>query len=165
MLVWFLSFIVIGTDKFGSKPSYGMIFVSIIEIPLIIIPLDFISQPRFVSSIYLEIAGIAILSLALAFGSPVFIIKPFTKPKKLEPLRTHGFYSIIRHPLYFCDVFWPLGFSLIFQSLIGSLLVVFWLIVVYFFAWYEEINLLKAYGSEYEEYKKRVKKRLVPFIL
>jgi hypothetical protein len=33
--------------------------------------------------------------------------------------RTDGLYWIVRHPLMLCDIFWPLGWPLIFRSLIG----------------------------------------------
>jgi protein-S-isoprenylcysteine O-methyltransferase Ste14 len=47
---------------------------------------------------------------------------------RCEPLRTDGLYSVVRHPLMLCDVFWPLGLSLIFGSIIGVPLTPLWLL-------------------------------------
>lgn len=165
MLGWFLGLLVVGSKTFGKNTFFGIFAVAFAEIPRIILPLDFVKQPRFGDGYILSITGTVILIIALFFGSQVFWIKPFTKPQNVEKLKTSGLYAIVRHPLYFCDAFWPLGLSLIFRSVIGTMLVVVWLIVTYLFAVYEEEKLIAAYGDEYKEYMQKVKWRLIPHLL
>ena len=164
MIGWFLGFFVVGSKTFGKNTLFGIGVVALAEIPRIILPLNFINQPRFGGGSPLLILGTIVLIIALIFGSPVFRIKPFTKPQKDEPLRTTGLYSVVRHPLYFCDTVWPLGLSLIFRSVIGTVLVIVWFLVAYLFAFFEEEKLIEAYGDEYQEYKRKVKWRLIPYL-
>lgn len=67
----------------------------------------------------LIVFGAAVLAGSVLFATPVVRIFPFTAPAGREPLRTDGLYSVVRHPLMVCDIFWPLGLSLIFGSIIG----------------------------------------------
>ena len=147
MIGWYLGFFVVGSKTFGKSTLFGIGVVTLAEIPRIILPLNFINQPRFGNSSALLVLGIIILIIALIFGSPVFRIQPFTKP------------------LYFCDTIWPLGLSLMFRSVIGTVLVIVWLLVAYVFALFEEEKLIEAYGDKYQEYKRKVKWRLIPYLL
>lgn len=165
MFGWFAAFLVVGSKKLGKNTLFGVFAVSIAEVPRIILPLNFIVQPRLGGGLILPIIGIIILITALIFGFPVFRIKPFTKPQEHEPLRTTGLYSVVRHPLYFCDAFWPLGLSLIFKSIIGIALVILWITVTYIFAYFEEEMLIEVYGDKYREYMRIVKWKIIPYIL
>jgi len=84
-------------------------------------------------------------------------------PGLLLPLLTTGHYSIVRHPLYLCDVLWPLGLSLIFGSLIGIILVIAWFVLAYSLSWLEEERLLEIHGEDYRIYRETVP-RLIPFL-
>lgn len=161
---WALAMLVIGGKTFGKSGLFGVFVVALVEIPRIILPLDFVNQPRFGDVFILPIIGSIVLIVALVFGTSAFLIKPFTRPQKEEKLQTKGLYSVVRHPIMFCDSFWPLGLSLIFKSLIGTLLVVVWFIVAYFLTFLEEEKLIEEYGDEYKEYKKKVKWRLIPYL-
>jgi protein-S-isoprenylcysteine O-methyltransferase Ste14 len=164
MIGWYLGFFIVGSKTFGKNTLFGIGVVALAEIPRIILPLNFINQPRFGGGSMLLILGTIVLIIALIFGSPVFRIQPFTKPQQDEPLRTTGLYSVVRNPLYFCDALWPLGLSLLFRSVIGTVLVIVWFLVVYLFAFFEEEKLIEAYGDEYQEYKRKVKWRLIPYL-
>jgi protein-S-isoprenylcysteine O-methyltransferase Ste14 len=164
MIGWYLGLFIVGSKTFGKNMLFGIGVVALAEIPRIILPLNFVNQPRFGGGYPLLILGIIVLIIALIFGSPVFRIQPFTKPQKDEPLRTTGLYSIVRHPLYFCDTFWPLGLSLMFSSIIGTVLVIVWFLVAYQFAVFEEEKLIEVYGDEYQAYKRKVKWRLIPYL-
>ncbi|MFQ6089022.1 MAG: methyltransferase family protein, partial [Candidatus Methanofastidiosia archaeon] len=160
---WGLGFLVVGSKTFGKNTFFGVFVVALAEIPRIILPLPFISQPRFGDGVILPIIGFIVLIVALAFGTPAFLIKPFTRPQKEEKLRTTGLYSVVRHPIYFCDSFWPLGLSLIFSSLIGTVLVVLWFLLAYLLTFLEEEKLIEEYGDEYLKYRERVP-RIIPFL-
>jgi methanethiol S-methyltransferase len=98
---------------------------------------------------------------SLVFAAPVFRITPFTAPARREPLRTDGLYSAVRHPLMVCDIFWPLGLSLIFGSVIGIALTPVWLAVAWVLTQVEEEALVREYGDAYRGYQARVP-RLFP---
>jgi protein-S-isoprenylcysteine O-methyltransferase Ste14 len=156
MIGWFLAYLVVGDERLGKNTVFGVCVVAMAEIPRIILPLDFVNQPRFISGIVAPIVGSIILIGSLSFGSPVFRIKPFTKPQGQETLRTDGLYSVVRHPLYLCDTFWPLGLSLIFRSIVGTVLTALWIIVTLVLAMFEEKKLLEVYGDQYRDYQHKV---------
>jgi protein-S-isoprenylcysteine O-methyltransferase Ste14 len=132
------------------------------EVPRILLPLPFVSQPRLgPNSPWLVAAGAAILAVSLFFGTPVFSIVPLTGPDRHEPLRTDGLYSFVRHPLMVCDIFWPLGLSLIFGSVIGIVLTPVWLLVIWALTYVEEESLVREYGDSYREFQAPVP-RLFP---
>ncbi|HEY7419657.1 MAG TPA: isoprenylcysteine carboxylmethyltransferase family protein [Ktedonobacteraceae bacterium] len=164
MIGWASSISVVGNKILGKNTWFGIIVVALAEIPRLILPLDFIMQPRFGgSSLFLALGGL-VLIIALIFGSPVFRIQPFTKPQKKEPLRTMSLYAVVRHPLYVCDILWPLGVALLFRSVIGTVLTVVWFLVAAQLALFEEEQLIEAYGDEYRAYQRKVKWRLIPYL-
>ena len=164
MISWFLGLLVVGSKTLGKNSLFGAFVVALVEIPRIILPLPFINQARFGGGAILPIIGVIILIVALFFGTTAFLIKPFTRPQKEEKLRRAGLYSVVRHPIMFCDSFWPLGLSLIFKSLIGTILVVVWFIVAYLLTILEEEKLIEEYKDEYKKYNKKVKWRLIPYL-
>ena len=162
LIGWASAISVVGNKTLGTHPWFGIAVVALAEIPRLILSLDFIPQPRFGGSPLVLALGGLVLLVALIFGSPVFRIHPFTRPQKQEPLRTTGLYAVVRHPLYVCDILWPLGIALLFRSVIGTALVVVWFLVAAQLALFEEEQLLEAYGDEYRAYQSKVRWRLIP---
>ena len=72
-------------------------------------------------------------------------------------------YKDIRHPLYLGEILRNLGIVSIFSSSIGILLVMIGAIFLIFRIRAEEEMLLEAFGSEYEDYKRKTK-RLIPYV-
>lgn len=162
---WGLAFGMVGTKSLGQSLGFGIVMFVLAELPRILLPLPFVSQPRIeLNHALLVVAGSVILVGSLYFGTPVFHIVPLTGPDQHEPLRTDGLYSIVRHPLMLCDIFWPLGWSLIFGSLIGVLLTPVWLLVIWVLIYVEEESLVREYGDAYRQFQARVP-RLFPRIL
>jgi len=126
MIGWALAPLVVGTKKFGKHLSFGIICWIFAEIPRIILPLPFVNQQRFEGNSMATAMGILILIIALTFGSQALIIHPLTRPNKNEKLHTSGFYSIVRHPVMFCDIFWPLGLAIIYKSTFGLIMSSAW---------------------------------------
>jgi protein-S-isoprenylcysteine O-methyltransferase Ste14 len=60
-----------------------------------------------------------------------------------------------------CDIFWPLGLSLIFGSVIGIALTPVWLLAVWVLTQVEEEALVREYGDAYRDFQARVP-RLFP---
>lgn len=80
-------------------------------------------------------------------------------------LITNGIYKYVRHPIYGSAIFGIVGFILITQSVLVSMVSC----IVYFKilndrAIYEEELLIKEFGDEYKEYMKKSKK-FIPFLL
>jgi protein-S-isoprenylcysteine O-methyltransferase Ste14 len=163
MIGWFLGLVVVGSRTLGHSRLFGAFVVALAEIPRIILPLPFINQSRFGDGVVLPVVGGVILIVALVFGTPAFLIEPFTGPQKEEALRTTGLYGVVRHPIMFCDVFWPLGWSLVFRSSIGTSLVVVWFLVAYLLTIFEEEKLIEVYGAQYLKYRESVP-RIIPFL-
>jgi protein-S-isoprenylcysteine O-methyltransferase Ste14 len=132
------------------------------ELPRILLPLPFVFQPRLASNqAWSIVLGGLIFVVSLFFGTPVFRISPLTSPDRQNPLRTDGLYAIIRHPLMLCDIFWPLGWSLIFGSLLGIVLTPIWWLIIYILTFVEEEALVREYGDTYRKYQARVP-RFIP---
>lgn len=163
MIGWFMGLLVVGSKTFGDRTPFGVVTVALAEIPRMILPLSFISQPRFDDGIALPVIGSVILVVALVFGMPALRIQAFTRPREKEKLRTTGLYGVVRHPIMFCDASWPLGWSLIFRSVVGTALVIVWFTVTYLLTFLEEEKLIEAYGEQYLGYRERVP-RIIPFL-
>jgi protein-S-isoprenylcysteine O-methyltransferase Ste14 len=161
---WGACFGIVGTQNLGRRLGFGITVFILAEFPRFLIPLPFVDQPRIEPlPAWLVVVGGLILVVSLYFGTPVFQIVPLTAPDRSEPLRTRGLYSIVRHPLMLCDIFWPLGWSLIFGSVIGIALTPAWLFLVWVFTNVEEDALIREYGDDYREFQARVP-RLFPRI-
>lgn len=159
---WALGFAVVGTQILGGSLGFGIAMFILAEVPRIVLPLPFVSQPRIESNAtMLVVAGVVVLAASLVFAAPVFRIVPLTGPYRHEPLRTDGLYSMVRHPLMVCDIFWPLGWSLIFGSILGVVLTPVWFLVIWTMTHVEEESLIREYGDAYSEYQSRVP-RLFP---
>jgi protein-S-isoprenylcysteine O-methyltransferase Ste14 len=132
------------------------------ELPRILFPLPFVTQPRFGSSSpWLVGIGVIILVASLFFASPVFRIVPLTGTHRQKPLRTDGLYAIVRHPLMLCDISGSRGWSLIFGSIIGAVITPVWWLVIWTLTQVKEESLVREYGEAHLEYHPRVP-RLLP---
>ena len=161
-LGWSLCTGLVGSRRLGRILRLGVSLVLLAEIPRALLPLPFVSQPRIETGRPALIAvGAAVLAGSLFFAAPVVRIVPFTAPARREPLRTDGLYSVVRHPLMVCDIFWPLGLSLIFGSIIGIALTPVWLLVAWVLTQVEEEALVREYGDTYRDFQARVP-RLFP---
>jgi protein-S-isoprenylcysteine O-methyltransferase Ste14 len=159
---WGMGIGVVGTKTLGRSLGFGMVMFILAELPRVLLPLPFVSQPRIdPNSPLLVVVGIVILAVSLFFGTPAFRIVPLTAPDRGEPLRTDGLYSVVRHPLMVCDIFWPLALSLIFGSIIGIALTPVWLLLIWVLTHVEEGSLVREYGDAYREFQSRVP-RLFP---
>lgn len=161
---WALAFALVGTERLGRRLGFGVFMFTLAELPRILLPLPFVSQPRIEPNpVWLAALGIAILLVSLFFGTPVIRIVPLTGPDRHEPLRTNGLYAFVRHPLMLCDIFWPLGWSLIFGSLIGIALTPLWLLIIWALTHVEEESLVRQYGDAYRRYQSKVPRFLPHF--
>jgi protein-S-isoprenylcysteine O-methyltransferase Ste14 len=75
---------------------------------------------------------------------------------KVEKIITTGVYSYIRHPQYFGGVLAHIGFSLLLSSYLSLIITPLIIFLNIFLSWKEEKELLKEFGDDYREYKKKV---------
>ncbi|MGA7871474.1 MAG: isoprenylcysteine carboxylmethyltransferase family protein, partial [Candidatus Binatus sp.] len=151
-----------GIPSLGRRLEFGIPMFILAEVPRVLLPLHFVVQPRIVPNpSWVVWVGILIFAGSLVFGTPVFRIIPLRAPDSREPLRTDGLYAVVRHPLMLCDILWPLGWSLIFGSVIGVVLTPVWLLVIWGETYLEEESLVREYGDAYRQFQSRVP-RLFP---
>ena len=88
----------------------------------------------------------------------------FVKIRKDHNLITTGLYKYVRHPLYSAAILAAIGGIIAFNSWLGCIAVVFLMTpaLVYRIK-IEEEALIKKFGKQYSDYKKKVK-MLVPWI-
>ena len=119
------------------------ILIPIIEFAIPLLHL-IISIPFIILGAWLGIIGVKATTLEVA------------ETHKTDKIITTGIYSIIRHPQYFGAILAHVGICFLlssFYSLIFTPLVVFY---NYITSWKEEKELIKEFGKEYEDYKKKV---------
>ncbi|MFW9996876.1 MAG: methyltransferase family protein [Candidatus Odinarchaeota archaeon] len=105
--------------------------------------------PCFVVGMWYGIKGVIEVSLKVA------------ETHRPEKVITTGVYSTMRHPQYFGGLVAHVGISFVFSAWYSLLVTPLVFIVVYVICWKEEKELLKEFGEEYEEYRKKVP-RLLP---
>ncbi len=153
---------VVGSKKVGQNPILGAFIVIIFDLGRFILVFPICEQPRFDIGIWHWIVGSAFFIVGLIFCLPAFDISPFTSPDKSVKLKKTGFYAIVRNPIYLGEILWCFGWAIMFESIIGIILVPFWWIGLLFHIILEEESLERELGSEYLEYTKKVKGRIIP---
>ncbi len=140
--------------------SFSLILVTIGRVVLV---LPFCKQPRFeIAGLHWIIGGsIVVIALAIAAG-PLLVVRWWSPPKEGMKLRTYGIYGVVRHPIYLCEVLWPLGLAIMFRSVYGLALTPVWWSAFLIHALSEEADLERALGAEYLEYRKKVRGRILP---
>jgi len=75
---------------------------------------------------------------------------------RTEKIVTTGVYSIVRHPQYLGGLLAHLGISFLLSIWYSLLFTPLMLVFVYLISKKEEQELIREFGNEYEQYKKRV---------
>jgi len=91
-------------------------------------------------------------------------LSPKPEPKEGAGLVETGPYALARHPIYGGVTLFVLGTAMIVDSLLGSLLSVGLGGFFYLKSEYEERRLLLRY-PDYHDYRERVPRRLIPFVI
>ena len=153
---------IVGNKKLGKHPLFGFLVVAIFALGRVVLVLPSLLQSRFEIGGWHWLIGGLIFALGMVFSIPALSIKPFTIPDENISLKTTGFYGIVRNPLYLAEVLCCLGWSIMFRSIIGVLLVPFWWGSLLFIALLEEESLERKLGQPYLEYKKKIRSRIIP---
>lgn len=75
---------------------------------------------------------------------------------RAEKVVSSGLYSIIRHPQYFGGILAHIGITFLFSSFFSLITTPIVIILNLLISWKEEKELIKEFGNEYEDYKKKV---------
>jgi protein-S-isoprenylcysteine O-methyltransferase Ste14 len=153
---------VVGNKKLGKSLLFGIFSVALFALGRVVLVLPALPQPRFEIGIWHWILGGVIFAMGIVFSFPSLTIKPFTVPQKKMALKTTGYYGIVRNPIYLAELLCSLGWAVMFQSVIGILLVPFWWAGLLCITAIEEEHLAQMLGQPYLEYKDRVKSRIIP---
>ena len=73
-----------------------------------------------------------------------------------ERIATRGVYSIVRHPQYLGGLIAHVGISFLLSAGYSLLLTPLTVVLIYLISKKEEEELIKEFGKEYEDYKKKV---------
>jgi len=75
---------------------------------------------------------------------------------RTETIVTIGVYSIVRHPQYLGGLLAHLGISFLLSAWYSLLLTPIMIVLIYLISRKEEEELIKEFGKEYEDYKRKV---------
>ena len=148
--------------KLGQNALLGLTTIMVSDFSRIILVLPFCPQPRFEIGVWSWVVGGIILALAMVFGVPALSINWRTAPDSKMTLKTNGIYSVVRNPIYLTDILFSLGFAIMFRSIIGVVLVPIWWAAFLSIVLVEEVSLERVLGQPYQDYKQRVKGRIIP---
>ncbi|MFQ5524071.1 MAG: 2-amino-4-hydroxy-6-hydroxymethyldihydropteridine diphosphokinase [Acidimicrobiia bacterium] len=111
--------------------------------------------------------GLAAVGAGLAFVASRRLgrtLTPTPEPVPGADLIETGPYRLARHPIYGGVILFSFGTALVLNSLAGTVLALGLLPFFYFKSLYEERRLRMAY-ADYSRYRRRVPRRLIPFVL
>ncbi|MDH5788286.1 MAG: isoprenylcysteine carboxylmethyltransferase family protein [Candidatus Bathyarchaeota archaeon] len=103
-----------------------------------------ISVPFLIAGSWLAIKGVKETTLKVA------------ETHRTETIVTTGSYSIVRHPQYLGGLLAHTGISFLLSAWFSLLFTPVMIALVYSISWKEEEELIREFGEEYEDYKKRV---------
>lgn len=153
-------------EKFFMLPTIVQkLYVAVFVLPLFIAP--FLEQTKFSESNNLfVILGIIVSIIGFAFIGFSFLKIGFIPSIKSKGgLSTGGVYGIVRHPIYAGTIIVEIGLNLVNLSMVSTFYILISIILYYSMTIIEEKDLIKIFGNQYVDYKKVVKKRIIPFII
>lgn len=102
--------------------------------------------------------------LAAAGGYVMFNWWVYWKTNYKGKLLTEGPYARVRHPYYLGFILLVVGVAVVFPDASLIALALFTPIALVYYTGVEEKQLLNTYRKQYEEYRKKVKWRIVPLV-
>ena len=135
----------------------------------------FSSQPRFTVPVFADLAfavpfvNFLISIVHLVIFAPFFLVGAWlgiegVKQTTLKVAETHrteevvtsGVYSLVRHPQYLGGLLAHVGISFLSSAWLSLLFTPLVIVLLYVVSRKEEEELVKEFGKEYEDYKKKV---------
>lgn len=116
---------------------------------------------RYVGLVMIAIGGFVRVATVFELGHRFSI---FIELQSDHHLKTDGLYSLLRHPSYFGMLTAMAGWTLVFRSLIGFLLIIAMCLPLIALIHAEEDLLVRGFGEQYRAYQRRTRWRLLPFV-
>jgi protein-S-isoprenylcysteine O-methyltransferase Ste14 len=115
-----------------------------------------------VAGIVVTLRGAARLDVLDLSGVRAVVRQRQPGPPEHVPLETRGLYGFVRHPVYFGWVLIVFGTPhMTATRLVFALVSTAYLVLAVPF---EERSLIRAFGAQYQEYQRRVRWRIVPYV-
>lgn len=145
----------------GAQRGFALVFYLL---PPFILPL--LPQPRLSWPLLARIgSGLVLLTtMAILRVTAQKELGAFPVLRQRSTLVTAGIYSWVRHPMYLSNILLGVGWTLIFPGLYGLLCIPIWTLCYVILTFFEEQGLKEEYREKYQEYKEKVRYRLVPYI-
>lgn len=135
---------------FSPQPRFLFPFLAdwIFEFPVITLQVSFVHLfvfvPFFLAGAWLGIAGVRETTLQVA------------ETHRAERIVSSGVYSVVRHPQYLGGVLAHIGVSFLLSAWFSLLSTPLMALLVFLISRKEEVELIKEFGVEYLEYRKKV---------
>lgn len=113
-----------------------------------------------VAAVLLAAGGVLLVGGAVQLGPA---LTPFPAPRDGTDVTSHGLYAHARHPIYGGVVLLALGWAALFASVAGAVLALL-LLVFFELKSRREEHWLVEHDPTYGEYRRRVRRRFVPFV-
>ncbi len=114
--------------------------------------------------IFFALFGIVLIFMGIVFvkrANKVYKVK--SMDENSSSLITKGIFKLIRHPVYSAWGIIFLGFAIVSDSLISLIISLIIFIILEIHSMIEEnLILVKKYGKDYENYKKKTPNRIIP---
>ena len=133
-------------------------------LPPFILPL--LPQPRLFWPLLARIgSGLALLTtMAVLRVMAQRELGAFPVLRQRGNLITTGTYGWVRHPMYLSNILFGAGWALLFPGLYAIPCIPIWILSYVILTFFEEQGLKEEYGEKYQEYRKKVRYRLIPYI-
>jgi protein-S-isoprenylcysteine O-methyltransferase Ste14 len=120
-----------------------LISVSVVDTAIPLLHM-IICIPFLISGAWLAISGVKETTLKVA------------EIHRTEKVVTKGVYSIVRHPQYLGGLLAHVGISFLLSGSYALLSTPLMVLLIYLISWKEEKELIREFGKEYEDYKRKV---------
>jgi len=135
---------------FSPQPRFNFPFLQdlLIPIPVINFPIPLlhimVSMPFVMLGAWFGIEGVREITLRVS------------EAHRTERIVTTGIYSIVRHPQYLGGLLAHVGISFLFSALCSLVSIPLLTTLIYLISKKEEEELIKEFGKEYKDYRKRI---------
>ena len=154
-------------DIFGLTSGWGFFFfwmgIWVSPQPIFVIPI-LQTHSVVVSAMNLSIPLLHVIICAAILAPGAWLAINGVRETTLRVAETHrtetivtvGVYSIVRHPQYLGGLLAHLGISFLLSAWYSLLLTPIMIVLIYLISRKEEEELIKEFGKEYEDYKRKV---------
>jgi len=152
----------LGARGWGWVAIQGVLIVAILLSALAGLgwPESFETAAYAVGGVLMALGALLLVAGGLRLGPS---LTPLPKPDDRNALTTSGLYALARHPMYGGGLLFALGWSIVFGSAVGLALTAVLVLFIELKSRREELWLAEHHPG-YEEYRRRTRRRFIPFV-